>query len=96
MIRRCRHRESLAAAPESGCQLSERGSGTQGKSRILLSAVAMENAIGWQNHQAGNMRSITYNIHHECKLVKKTAEMPLRSIPVIRKIIVGLSPPPII
>jgi hypothetical protein len=64
MIRRCRHRERLAADLESGFQHSGRGSSTQGKSRTLLSAVAMENVIGWQDHQAGNMRSIIYNIYH--------------------------------
>jgi hypothetical protein len=83
MVRRCRHRERLAAAPESGCQRSERGSGMQGKSGTLLSAVAMENAIGWQNHQAGNIQSITYNIHRECVFVKKAVEKPLRYTPPI-------------
>lgn len=85
MIRRCRQRERLAAAPESGCEYSGRGSGTQGQSGTLLSAVAMEQAIGWQKHQAGDMRSITYNIHHEYGFVKKTVEKPLRSTPVVRK-----------
>jgi hypothetical protein len=41
----------------------------------------MEKAIGWQKHQAGNMRSIHYNIHHESMFVKKTVEKPLRSTP---------------
>jgi hypothetical protein len=82
MIRRCRHRESLAADPESGWQLSEHGSGTQGKSRIILSAVAMGNAIGWQNHQAGNIQRISYNIHHERIFVKKKVEKSLRSTPL--------------
>lgn len=40
--------ERLAAAPERGCQRSGRGSGMQGKSGTLWSAVAMEKAIGWQ------------------------------------------------
>jgi hypothetical protein len=80
MIRRCRQREP-GGGPRERLTALRAWQRHAGKSKTLLSAVAMENVIGWQNHQAGNRRSINYNIHRESMFVKKMVEKPLRSTP---------------